>query len=835
MMKNKFFPIWIMAVAIMISSCKTKDVIPEVVIEEDFLDTLTVSAPTYVEDEDLPTLPTYNPSATRKYDLLHTALKLSFDWEKEQVNGIAEIKLKPYFYDLDKVVLDAKNFDIHSISMRGKALKYDYVGSELTVHLPRKYKRNEELTLTIDYTATPGAGVIGGSDAITSDKGLFFINPRLEVAGKPRQIWTQGETENNQRWFPTFDKPNERMSQEVWLTVNDTLETLSNGKLIASKRNGDGTRTDYWKQDKTHAPYLAMVAVGDFARVQEDHNGLLLEYLVDPPYEPYAKEIFNHTPEMIDFFSEILGTPFPWDKYSQVIVEDYVSGAMENTSASVFGDFIQKTDIELLDNDNDNIVAHELFHQWFGDLVTTESWANLTLNEGFANYSEYLWREHKYGKAAAEVHRYEEMMSYIAASGEQGTHPLIHYGYDDKEHMFDAHSYNKGGLVLHMLRNYVGDDAFFASLKKYLADNAYSAVEVDELRMAFEDTTGEDLHWFFDQWYMDKGHPTIQATDSYDAEKDVLTIKYEQLQGKGDHKEIFILPLDIAIYDENGDINYVHRVIDERRGEIVIEGITSAPAAVRLDGKNVLLAVFDDISEDELETLLMYSPNFTDQVEAMMQLEDSVLMKHVDQMMQSDYNIVRMKGVSLADKNHISKLKELISSDQDNGVVASALGQLRRLDYDEGLNYAKQFISKKNPPSVTATAVSIVYEDDPVEGKKLIDGYMTENSKAYLPYFADLLAYDGDSSYLSYFEKNVDGVGYEHIGHVFQWYKDLVLNQKPKEMRAAMDGLAHLAKNGSNRFVKYLSRNIIESAKDVLAEKGETQYVKDIESLLKGI
>jgi len=220
----------------------------------------------------------------------------------------------------------------------------------------------------------------GGSAAITSDQGLFFINPRNEDSEKPQQIWTQGETEWNSRWFPTTDKPNERCTQEMYLTVEDKYVTLSNGLLKSSKKNADGTRTDYWKMVK-----------------------------------------------------------YPWQKYSQVVVRDYVSGAMENTTGVIFGDFVQKTERELIDNHNDGIVAHEMFHHWFGDYVTCESWANLTMNEGFANYSEYLWFEHKYGREEADRHLRNEMNGYLGSVGQGGAHPLIHWGYNDKEDMFDAH------------------------------------------------------------------------------------------------------------------------------------------------------------------------------------------------------------------------------------------------------------------------------------------------------------------------------------------------------------------------------------------------------------
>ncbi|MGA0232728.1 MAG: M1 family metallopeptidase, partial [Saprospiraceae bacterium] len=388
-----------LATLALLSACKTQQEIYEapVVIEEELLDTLVVSAPIYKEVEVPNDLPVYRASATRKHDLLHTKLELSFDWEKQYVNGKAELTLRPFFYPTDQLVLDAKVFDIHSVTMDGNMLEYDYDLQKLSINLGRKFTRDEKYTIQIDYTAKPNEGPSGGSAAITSDKGLFFINPLADNPNKPRQIWTQGETENSSRWFPTIDKPNERCSQEIYVTVDASFSTLSNGILVNSTPNPDGTRTDYWKQDAPHAPYLFMLGIGEYAVVKEEWNGKPLMYYVEQEFEDDAKAIFNHTPEMLSFFSEKLNYNYPWDKYAQIVCRDYVSGAMENTGAVVFGEFVQKTTRELLDSNNDDIVAHELIHHWFGDLVTCESWSNLSLNEGFATYGEYMWREYKYG------------------------------------------------------------------------------------------------------------------------------------------------------------------------------------------------------------------------------------------------------------------------------------------------------------------------------------------------------------------------------------------------------------------------------------------------------
>ena len=288
-------------------------------------------------------------------------------------------------------------------------------GEKLTFTFDGEFVKGQEFTLLIDYVANPYKSEMKGSAAIMGGSRVCtLLIQTKETPNKPRQIWTQGETENSSKWFPTVDKPNERCTQRVRLTIPEDYVSLSNGSLISSNQNNDGTRSDVWEMKKGHAPYLFMLAIGDYEVVKDDWEGMEVSYYVEPAYKADARAIFQHTPEMLTFFSDILDYKYPWDKYSQVTARDYVSGAMENTTASLFGQFVQKPAGDVLDDNNDRIVAHELFHHWFGDLVTCESWSNLTLNEGFANYSEYLWFEHKYGKEAADHHRMTEMQGYLA-------------------------------------------------------------------------------------------------------------------------------------------------------------------------------------------------------------------------------------------------------------------------------------------------------------------------------------------------------------------------------------------------------------------------------------
>ena len=474
----------------------------------------------------------YRASDTRHFDLLHTDLDLSFDYQKEWVNGVAVLTLKPYFYPQKELVLDAQDFEIHAFSLlqNGKEneLNFRYNGQRVIAYLPQEFTAKDTITVKIKYTAKPNENPELGSAAITDTKGLYFINPRGEDPNKPTLIWTQGETEHNSKWFPTIDSPNERMTQEIRLTVDKKYRTISNGLLKSTKQNPDGTRTDHWVMDLPHAPYLAAVIVGDYVEIKDEWEGMPVSYYVEKEFEEGGKIVFQNTPEMIGFFSKILGVRYPWQKYDQVVVRDFISGAMENTTISVFMDELNLDARAAIDSEWDGIIAHELFHQWIGNYVTNESWANLAMNEAFANYSEYLWYEYKEGKDDADMHHISEMEQYFEESQEKQV-DLIRFFYDDSEDMFDSHSYAKGGRILHMLRRNIGDAAFFESIKQYLTKHSFSSVEVHDLRLAFEQVTGQDLNWYFNQWFLNSGHPTLEYEVDYSQPENLLlTISQKQ-------------------------------------------------------------------------------------------------------------------------------------------------------------------------------------------------------------------------------------------------------------------------------------------------------------------
>jgi aminopeptidase N len=625
----------------------------------------------------------YRSSYPKTNDLVHTKLEVSFDYDKSWMYGKAWITLKPHFYTTDSLKLDAKGMDIKELAIiKGTsktALKYTYDSLQLFVKLDKAYKAGENYTIYLAYTAKPNELQVQGSTAITDAKGLYFINPKGEEKDKPTQIWTQGETEANSVWMPTIDKPNQKSTEEIFMTVPGKYVTLSNGSLISQKKNSDGTRTDYWKMDLPHAPYLFFMAVGDFSIVRDKYKEKEISYYVEKKYETVARKIFGNTPDMMKFYIDKLGMDYPWPKYAQIVGRDYVSGAMENTTATLHQESAYQNERQLVDGNTwEPTIAHELFHQWFGDLVTAESWSNLTVNESFANYSEYLWMEHKMGKDAADDHNFQDLQGYILQPGNDKK-DLVRFKYADKEAMFDYVSYNKGGLILHMLRNIVGDDAFYKSLNNYLTTNKFKSAEAHQLRLAFEEVTGQDMNWFWNQWYFNSGHPKLNIDYVYDDAAGKARVIVAQQQ----KEKVFRLPIAIDIY--NGPVKQRHKVWIENPIDTFTFSYTKHPDLINVDADKVLVSEkTDNKTADNFIHQLKYAPNYLDRREAIEFLGRKNL-KEVSIGLQDKFPGLRqvtieiLKNSVLAkDAGIIASIEKIANTDKDRKTKAAAISFLSK-------------------------------------------------------------------------------------------------------------------------------------------------------------
>jgi aminopeptidase N len=802
-------------------------------VETRDLDTLVVSEPAVEKNtnEKFPK-PVYRASQTRIIDLIHTKLALSFDYEKEHVLGEAWIDFTPVFDPVQSFALDAQYFDIHSIQdENGREIPFTYVDSiSIRINWPEVINRLDTVQVYIDYTAVPGRKPAGGSQAISSNKGLFFINPQGTIPNKPTQIWTQGETEHNSNWFPTLDQPNARCSQEVILNVPIAYETLSNGKLLRSEVINDSIRQDHWLQELPHAPYLFMLAIGDFAVVRDQWEDIPLAYYVEHDYKEDAPQIFNHTPEMLAVFSEMLDYRYPWAKYDQVVVRDYVSGAMENTTGVIFGDFVQKHQLDLVGNDNDFIVAHEMFHHWFGDLVTCESWSNLTMNEGFATYSEYLWKEYKFGKDEADLHRANQLSGYLAQA-RQNKRPIIDFEWVRPENMFDAHSYNKGGLVLHMLRDYLGSEKFFAGLNLYLERHAYSAVEAHDLRLAMEDVSGEDLNWFFNQWFYDAGHPQILIQTQY--EDGTFTITAEQTQDPEKEPAIFILPTYVDIYMPDGERQRVPFQINQRVSVKSIP-LDEAPALTIFDPRDILLAEVSEVKTPAAYALQFdLSPTLKHRLQALKQIPSGPLKEEMVEKGLSDAHwSIRKEAISVLPASTArAKQDELMTmarSDSNILVRAQALKKLMSTSTSEDKNkmvsLCQDRIEAMEGAIEMSTALEEWYDIDSAGAIQKAQSLESVRSEILDNKIAALYAKTGNPDFITFLDQLLPKQSGFSSFPFFNAYSEMTAQLRGKELMDRVDALAKIGLNqNSGRFTRYGATKAISDIKKELSKASDIE------------
>ena len=660
----------------------------------------------------------YRSFATKENDLVHTKLVANFDYTQSQLNGEVWLQLRPHFYATAQLMLDAKGMEIHNVSIVKKetknALKYKYDGNIISIDLDKTYTANEVYTIYIKYTAKPNEYKAKGSNAITDAKGLYFINPLGKEKNKPTQIWTQGETEGTSVWMPIIDKPNQKCTQEFHLNVPSKYVSLSNGLLVKQVDNKNGTRLDVWKMDLPHSPYLFFIGVGDYAVVKQDaitsnKKKLELSYYIEKEFEKEALKIYGKTPQMIALFEKLLGVPFPWAKYAQISGRDYVSGAMENTTATIHSDAVQQDARELVDeNIWEGTIAHELFHQWFGDLVTAESWSNLTVNESFADYSQTIWFEKSMGKDAGDYENYKGMSGYLSSPTDAEKN-LVRFYYNDREDMFDLVSYQKGGRILHMLRHFVGDEAFYKSLNKYLTDHQFSNGSAIKLKLAFESVTGKDLNWFFNQWYFGNGHPYVSITQQYDANKKQVLVKLAQTQVQD---KLFTLPIGIDIY-VNGQRNH-YEVWAKNKVDSFYFPAASEPDNVNVDNDKILLWEKND-SKPLKQFIYQYyhARNFLDRNEALNEVSQnlkSIEAKQVIQdAMKDSFYVIRAKAINSLNPTSINEAVEkniytIAKSDPSYLVREEAINVIGALNKEK---YKNDFINWSKDSSYTIAGAAL--------------------------------------------------------------------------------------------------------------------------------
>ena len=478
--------------------------------------------------------PHYNPD--RPGQVEHIFLDLVLDIPNQSYQGTCTIRLNPVRTGLDRLTLDAVNLNIQSVKIGESEQAFETDGEQLHIRLQEPTVANERLKLAIAYSVEK------------PQRGLYFIQPDKHYPNKPVQVWTQGEDEDSRFWFPCFDYPGQLATSEIRVRVPKQFTAISNGTLLSVSEE-DKDKIYHWAQEQVHPTYLMTLAVGDFAEIRDEWQGKPVTYYVDKGREDDARRSMGKTPQMMEFLSEKYGYPYPFPKYAQVCVDDFIFGGMENTSTTLLTDRCLLDERATLDNRmTESLVCHELAHQWFGDLVVIKHWSHAWLKEGMASYSEVMWTEKEYSAEEAAYYRLNEARNYLAEDSTRYRRPIVTHVYREAIELYDRHLYEKGACVYHMIRAELGEDLFWKAIATFVNDNAHKTVETVDLLRAIEKATGRNLLFLFDQYVFRGGHPDYKVSYSWDGDSNLAKITVTQTQAKdnGNRNDLFDLKLPIA-------------------------------------------------------------------------------------------------------------------------------------------------------------------------------------------------------------------------------------------------------------------------------------------------
>ncbi len=630
---------------------------------------------------------------SRDYDLQHSRIALRFDLDHKKVIGDVTHSLTILCDSTARIVFDSAGISIQSTTINKSAAKFETKDDKLIIPLTTAAHAGEKFEINIRYEAKP-------------TKGLYFILPDKNYPDRPKQIWTQGESEDTRYYLPTYDYPNNRLTTETILTVPSNWTTVANGKLINVVDAANGMKTWTWKESVPSSTYLITVVAGEFEEVKDSWRGIPVTYYAPKGRGDRLSINYARTPQMIELFSKKLGVDYPWEKYAQSMVDDFVAGGMENSSATT------NTSSSLLHpklapeflTGQDDLISHELGHQWFGDLVTCKDWGDIWLNEGFATFMEFVWTESHFGKDQADYERWQAAHEWFQEANLY-TKPVVRHNFNDSGE-FDGNAYTKGGWVLYMLRHQLGEDAFYRGLKHYLEVNRGKNVVTADLVKAIEEATHTNVDQFFSQWLYGAGAPKFDLSYKYDDAKHEVALTIKQTQKVDGRVGLFRIPTEVEITTSSGPKLFPITVSNEEDTAIFTFPADSTPLMVLFDkGGHVLKSA--DFHKEKKEWLyqLKSAPDLADRADAISALG-------------------KLKG----DDEVVAALSEALRNDKAWGIranAADALGQLGGSSASkqllDALNTAKEpwvrnrivsaLANFKDEPAIVAKLTSVANDD----------------------------------------------------------------------------------------------------------------------------
>ena len=517
---------------------------------------------------------------SRDFDAIHYRIALNVDLDKKSLKGENQITMMPLNDGLKKCVLDAEYLVVNSIlNTDGKVLSFEQKDNQVFIDLNKSYKWTDTIRFTVKYTLDK------------QNLGLRFID---ESQTNPRLVSSDCFPNKARQWIPCYDYPNDKVTTEMIVTVDEKLKVLSNGRLVGVNSTRNLTpdtrnlfsRTWHWSQDLPHSTYLINLSIGDYEVIKDSLGSLPINYWVYHYHADDAKRSFSKTPRMISFFNKLYGYDFPWAKYDQVITP-YMGGGAEATTATLLGeDAVTDSNAEQ-DFSYERVIAHEIAHQWWGDLITLRSWEHTWLNESFGTYSDYLYTLSEYGEDAGAHDLLGKKNQYLNEAHNRYIRPIVFNRYDDPGDNFDSHTYPKGATVLHLLRYILGDDAFFRTLSTFLHQNAFKPVDTHDLMKTVKEVSGKNMDWFFEQYIFSPGHLVAEVSKTWNEARKTLKINIVQKQDSLPGVPIYTIPVNLGF--SFADKKVVKEVWLKNKMESFEFVFDTEPLLVRFDEGNFLL------------------------------------------------------------------------------------------------------------------------------------------------------------------------------------------------------------------------------------------------------
>jgi aminopeptidase N len=582
----------------------------------------------------------------RAVQVSHLALDLTPDFKQRTFQGQEIFQFKPNGKPVQELSLDAVDLAIISVTSTEAIQGWQSTTNKLVITFTSPIPVDKEASVTVAYRAQP-------------TKGIYFRTPEMGYKIGDTHLFSNGEAIEARYWYPCFDAPNAKFTTEVTCRVPEGMTAVSNGRLVSQEKDAaSGLTVFHWSQEQPQANYLISLVAGNFKKLEDKHNNVPLAYLTPPSEFDEARAFFRDTSDIMGFFETEIGAPFPWAKYDQICLNDFVWGGMENTSATMLTDNDLSTEAEENIIDGDSLISHEMAHQWFGDLVTCADWSDIWLNEGFATYYALLYDGHKNGRDSMLYGLYQNARQITGV--ENDTNAIVRRGYGDPMEMFSYLAYPKGGWVLHMLRSQLGDDLYRRCIKTYLERHQYGNVVTEDLRKVIEELSGRSYDQFFDQWLYHAHHPELEANYSWDEKTKLAKISLRQPQKIDQNVLLFNFPLTIRFKGKFGTVDRSIQVKDKE--SVFYFPLESAPQIVRLDPALTLLAKTTlNLPNDMLSAQLADQGDVIGRLLAIEQMKDK------------------------KDHEAVAKLKETLNNDPFYGVRQEAASALLSIHTDEAL------------------------------------------------------------------------------------------------------------------------------------------------------